>query len=340
MADPRFFALAPPMTVATLAERTGARIGGAGKTDLLLRDVAPLDTALSDHLTFLDNRKYLGDFRRTRAGAAFVQEALAKEAPAGLTLLITEQPYRAYAIAAQAFYPEPPPVPGIAASAVVDQSARLGEGIAVEANAVIGAGVEIGPRSLIGANSVIGAGCVLGADVRIGANVSVSHAIVGARVRLYPGARIGQDGFGFALDPERFIKVPQLGRVIIEDDVEIGANTTIDRGATRDTVIGAGTMIDNLVQIGHNVQIGRGCVLVSQVGISGSTRLGDHVMIGGQGGLIGHLTIGSGARIGAQAGVMRDVAAGETVLGAPALPMREFFRQVSALQRLAKKKGD
>jgi UDP-3-O-[3-hydroxymyristoyl] glucosamine N-acyltransferase len=340
MADPRFFAVASPMTVSTLAERTGARIGGAGKADLLLRDVAPLDTALPDQLSFLDNRKYLGDFRRTRAGAAFVQEGLAKEAPADLTLLITEQPYRAYAIAAQAFYPEPPPVPGIAASAAVDQSARLGEGVAIEANAVIGAGVEVGPRSVIGASSVIGAGCVLGADVRIGANVSVSHAIIGARVRLYPGVRIGQDGFGFALDPERFIKVPQLGRVIIEDDVEIGANTTIDRGATRDTVIGAGTMIDNLVQIGHNVQIGRGCVLVSQVGISGSTRLGDHVMIGGQGGLIGHLTIGSGARIGAQAGVMRDVAPGETVLGAPALPMKEFFRQVAALQRLAKKKGD
>jgi len=181
---------------------------------------------------------------------------------------------------------------------------------------------------------------VLGADVRVGANVSISHALIGARVRLYPGVRIGQDGFGFALDPARFIKVPQLGRVIIEDDVEVGANTTIDRGAVPDTIIGAGTMIDNLVQIGHNVQIGRGCVLVSQVGISGSTRLGDHVMIGGQAGLSGHLTIGSGARIGAQAGVMRDVAPGETVLGAPALPMREFFRQVAALQRLAKKKGD
>ena len=340
MADPRFFAVAPPMTVAAIAGRTGARIGGAGKADLLLRDVAPLDAALPEHLSFLDNRKYLGDFRRTRAGAVFVQAALAGEAPAGVTVLITEQPYRAYAVAAQAFYPEAAPVPGIAASAVVDGSARLGEGVAVEANAVIGPGVEIGPRALIGANSVIGAGCVLGADVRVGANVSISHALIGARVRLYPGVRIGQDGFGFALDPARFIKVPQLGRVIIEDDVEVGANTTIDRGAVPDTIIGAGTMIDNLVQIGHNVQIGRGCVLVSQVGISGSTRLGDHVMIGGQAGLSGHLTIGSGARIGAQAGVMRDVAPGETVLGAPALPMREFFRQVAALQRLAKKKGD
>jgi UDP-3-O-[3-hydroxymyristoyl] glucosamine N-acyltransferase len=200
--------------------------------------------------------------------------------------------------------------------------------------------VEIGARCLIGANSVIGQGSVLGDDVRVGPNVSISHALIGARVRLYPGARIGQDGFGFALDPRGYVKVPQLGRVVIENDVEIGANTTIDRGAGPDTVVGAGTMIDNLVQIGHNVRIGRGCVLVSQVGISGSTRLGDYVMIGGQGGLVGHLTIGHGAQIAAQAGIMRDVAPGERVMGSPAVPFREFFRQVAALQKLARKKGD
>jgi UDP-3-O-[3-hydroxymyristoyl] glucosamine N-acyltransferase len=340
MADPRFFTVAGPFSVAEIARRTGASIGGAGKAELLLRDVASLDAAGPEQLTWLDNRKYLDDFRRTSAGAVFVQPALAAQAPPGATLLLTEQPYRGYALAAQAFYPEPPPVPGIAPGAVIDPSARLGEGMAVEANAVIGAGVEIGRRCLIGANSVIGAGSVLGDDVRIGANVSVSHAVIGARVRLYPGVRIGQDGFGFALDPKGYVKVPQLGRVIIGDDVEIGANTTVDRGAGPDTVIGAGTMIDNLVQIGHNVQIGRGCVLVAQVGISGSTRLGDYVMIGGQGGLIGHLTIGNGARIGAQAGIMRDVAPGETVMGSPAQPIKEFFRQLATLQRLARRKGD
>jgi UDP-3-O-[3-hydroxymyristoyl] glucosamine N-acyltransferase len=340
MADPRFFTVAGPFSVAEIAQRTGATLGGAGTADLMLRDVAPLETAGPEALTWLDNRKYLDQFRATRAGAVFVQPALAAGVPASATLLLTEQPYRAYAVAAQAFYPEPPPEPGIAPSACVDPTARLGEGTAVEALAVIGPRVEIGKRCLIGANSVIGAGSVLGDDVRIGANVSVSHAVIGARVRLYPGARIGQDGFGFALDPKGYVKVPQLGRVIIGDDVEIGANTTVDRGAVRDTEIGAGTMIDNLVQIGHNVQIGRGCVLVSQVGISGSTRLGDYVMIGGQGGLIGHLTIGNGARIGAQAGIMRDVAPGETVMGSPAQPVKEFFRQVAAVQRLARKKGD
>jgi UDP-3-O-[3-hydroxymyristoyl] glucosamine N-acyltransferase len=340
MPDPRFFGVSGPFTVAEIARRTGAGIGGAGEGERLLRDVAPLDTAGPEHLTFFDNRKYLSAFRQTRAGAVFVSPVFADQAPSGVTLLVTEQPYRGYAVAAQAFYPEAPPEPGIAAGAVIAASARLGKGAAVEPNAVIGANVEIGARCLIGANSVIGPGCVLGDDVRVGANVSISHALIGARVRLYPGARIGQDGFGFALDPNGYVKVPQLGRVIVENDVEIGANTTIDRGAGPDTVIGAGTMIDNLVQIGHNVQIGRGCVLISQVGISGSTRLGDHVMIGGQGGLIGHLTIGSGARIAAQAGIMRDVAPGETVMGYPAVPIKEFFRQVAVLQRLAKKKGE
>jgi UDP-3-O-[3-hydroxymyristoyl] glucosamine N-acyltransferase len=340
MADARFFSLAGPFTVAELARRTGAKVEGAAEGERVLHDVAPLETAGGEHLSFLDNRKYVEAFRRTRAGAAFVHPDLAGEAPAGLTLLVTARPYHAYARAAQAFYPAPVPAPGIAPSAVVDPSARIGEGTGIAAHAVIGARVELGQRCSIGANSVIGAGCVLGDDVRIDANVTVSHSLIGARVRLYPGVRVGQDGFGFAPDPAGHVKVPQLGRVIIEDDVEIGANSTIDRGAGPDTVIGAGTMIDNLVQIGHNVQLGRGCVLVSQVGISGSTRLGDFVMIGGQGGLTGHLAIGTGARIGAQAGVMRDVAAGETVMGSPAQPVREFFRQVAALQRLVKKKGE
>jgi UDP-3-O-[3-hydroxymyristoyl] glucosamine N-acyltransferase len=270
-----------------------------------------------------------------------VNPKLAAGAPPGATLLVTAQPYRAYALAAQAFYPESAPVADVAKSAVIDLSAQLGEGCRIEANAVIGAEVRIGRRCSIGANAVIGAAVALGDDVRIGANASLSHCIVGSRVRIYPGARIGQDGFGFAPDPNAPIKVPQLGLVIIGDDVEIGANACIDRGAGPDTVIGAGTMIDNLVQIGHNVHIGRGCVIVAQVGISGSTRLGDYVMIGGQAGFAGHLTIGDGARIGAQAGVLRNVKAGDTLLGSPAIPVYEFHYMTAYLRRLAaKKKGD
>jgi UDP-3-O-[3-hydroxymyristoyl] glucosamine N-acyltransferase len=340
MADPRFFSVAGPFTVAELAQRIGARIAGAGDAGRVLRDVAPLETAAPDQVSFLDNPKYLDALRRTRAGAAFVHPDKAAAAPPGLTLLLTPAPYRAYAMVAQAFYPEPPPVPGVAAGAVVDPSARLGDGCRIEPNAVVGPGAELGRACHIGANAVIGPGCVLGDGVRVGANASLSHCLVGARVRIYPGVRIGQDGFGFAPDPTGHVKVPQLGRVIIGDDVEIGANCTIDRGAGPDTVIGAGTMIDNLVQIGHNVQIGRGCVLVAQSGISGSTRLGDFVMVGGQVGIIGHLTIGSGARVAGQSGVTRDLAPGETVMGSPAVPIRDHHRQVLLLRHLAAKKGD
>jgi len=192
----------------------------------------------------------------------------------------------------------------------------------------------------VGANTVIGAGVEIGDDCRIAANVTLSHCLIGARVVLHPGVRVGQAGFGFAPDAGGPVKIPQLGRVIIGDDVDIGANTTIDRGSGHDTVIGPGSMIDNLVQIGHNVVLGRGCILAGQVGISGSTKLGDFVMAGGQAGLAGHLDIGAGARIGAQAGLMRDVPAGDAVIGSPAVPLKAFWRQIAAIQRLAGKKKD
>jgi UDP-3-O-[3-hydroxymyristoyl] glucosamine N-acyltransferase len=340
VADSRFFTVVGPFTVAEVAARSGAQLADPAFADRLLRDVAPLETAEAEHLTFLDNRKYLEAFRRTRAGAALVRPDVVQSARAGLALLLTPDPYSAYARAAQAFYPDPLPAPGIDASAVIDPTARLGVDCTVEANAVIGPRAEIGRRCHIGASSVVGAACMLGEEVRVGANVTLSYCLIGSRVRILPGARIGQDGFGFAIDPRGYIKVPQLGRVIVEDDVEIGANTTIDRGTGPDTVIGAGTMIDNLVQIGHNVQVGRGCVLVAQSGIAGSTRLGEFVMIGGQCGLIGHLSIGAGARIAAGSGVMRDVAAGESVMGYPAVPIRQHHRMTALLRRWAKKQGD
>jgi UDP-3-O-[3-hydroxymyristoyl] glucosamine N-acyltransferase len=184
---------------------------------------------------------------------------------------------------------------------------------------------------------VVGSGVKIGRDCRIGAQVSLSHALLGARVAVHPGARIGQEGFGFAATKTGFLTVPHLGRVILEDDVEVGANTTIDRGSARDTVIGAGSRLDNLVQIGHNVVLGRCCIIVAQVGISGSTVLGDFVQVGGQAAMAGHLTIGDGARIGAQAGVISDLDSGVTVLGSPAQPKQEFFRQVATLKKMARK---
>ena len=339
MADPRFFMRAGPFAIGRLAAESGARLLDPADAARLIMDVAPLETAGPDDVTFLDNRKYLDAFVNCRAGAAFVQERDAPRAPAGMALLVTGEPYKAFARAAQIFYPEPPRMPGRAPSAIIDPEAIVPDDCEIGAYAVIEAGARIGARCRIGAHTVIGTQVELGDDCRIGPQVTLSHCLIGARVVLHPGVRIGQAGFGFAPDRTGPVKVPQLGRVIIGDDVDIGANTTIDRGSGHDTVIGPGSMIDNLVQIGHNVVLGRGCVLAGQVGVSGSTELGDFVMAGGQAGFAGHLSIGDQARIGAQAGMMRDIGAGETVMGSPAVPIKQFMRQVATIERLAKKKG-
>ena len=338
MADPRFFAAAGPFDLGELAFMARAEIvEGREMKAARYRGVAPLETAGPDDVSFLDNPRYAGAFATSGAGVCIVRRESVERAPAGMALLVSANPYLGYARIAQAFHPPAAAQPGIAATASVDSSASLGEGCRIDPGAVIGAGAEVGAHCHIGANVVIGPGVRLGDGCVVEAGATLAYCLVGARVLIHAGARIGQDGFGFATGAEGHVKVPQLGRVIIGDDVEIGANTTIDRGAGPDTVIGAGTQIDNLVQIGHNVVLGKGCVVVAQVGISGSTKLGDHVLIGGQAGLTGHISIGNKVRIAAQSGVMRDVAEGETVGGSPAIPLREFFRRVAVVDRLARK---
>ena len=327
--------------VAEAADWCGAKLAAGADPARRILDVAALDEAGEGDLTFLDNPRYLGAFRATRATAALVAERHAGAAPEGCAALVTPEPYRAMAMVMAKLYPDaakPASVfgeKGVSPAAHVHRTARLEPGVVVDPGAVIGPGVEIGARTVVGANAVIGAGVRIGRDGAIGPTATVFAALIGDRVILHPGVHIGQDGFGFALGARGHLKVPQIGRVIIQDDVEIGAGVTIDRGANRDTVIGEGAKIDNLVQIGHNVVVGRHAVLVSQSGVSGSSVIGDFAALGGQAGIAGHLKIGAGAQVAAAAGVMTDIPAGERWAGAPAKPVREFFREVATLKRLA-----
>ncbi|MCB1529848.1 MAG: UDP-3-O-(3-hydroxymyristoyl)glucosamine N-acyltransferase [Rhodospirillales bacterium] len=337
MADSRFFEKSPPISLGKLAELSGASLVQTEEADTPIEDVAPLDSAGASHLSFLDNIKYRNAFAATKAGACIVPQKVVDLAPAGVRLLVSDNPYKAYALAAQAFYPETFPEADISAAALIHSAASVGEGCHIEAGAIVQEGAQIGAGSWIESGAVIGRNVVLGKRCRVGAGASVSHALIGNAVRLYPGVRVGQDGFGFAIDPAGHVKVPQLGRVIIEDHVEIGANSCIDRGSGPDTSIGAGTWIDNQVQIGHNVKIGRGCVIVAQVGIAGSSTIEDYCLLAARVGIAGHLTVGQGARIGAVSAVMKDVPAGEEQVGIPAMPAKQYMRQIIALKNLTKR---
>ncbi|MCO6419068.1 UDP-3-O-(3-hydroxymyristoyl)glucosamine N-acyltransferase [Siccirubricoccus sp. KC 17139] len=324
--------------MAAIAAAAGGRCEGDGER--LFIGVGPLQTAGPEEVSFLDNRRYLPQLRETRAGAVVMAQGLADQVPEGTVAIVVPAPYLGFARVAALFHPAPAATPGIHPTAVIGPGATVSPEAEIGPYAVIGAGAEIGPGCIIGPHAAIGAGCVLGPRCRIHAHASLSHAILGEGVVLHPGARVGQEGFGFAPTPDgRFETMPQLGRVILGDHVEIGANACVDRGSQGDTVLGAGTRLDNLVQIGHNVRTGRGCIVVGQAGISGSTVLGDYVQVAAQAGLTGHLQIGTQARIGAQAGVMNDVAAKSDVIGSPAMPVREFWRMTARMKRLGEKQG-
>lgn len=340
MADPRFFAVHGPFTLAELAKISGARLGPDADGASVFRDVAPLHTAGAADVSFLDSKLYADAFAASKAGACVVAPEMAPKAPAGMALLLSDQPYRGYARIAGAFYPDASGEAPCDPEVPIHPSARIGKNTVLAPGVIVGAKAEIGDGCRIGAYAVIGPGTVIGDNCTIGAHAALSHSLIGNNVTVEAGARIGQEGFGFAPDEGAYLRVPQLGRVIIGDGALIGVNTTIARGSGPDTVVGPSCMIDNLVHIGHNVELGRGCIIAAQVGFAGSTKLGDYVVIGGQVGLAGHLKIGRGVRIAAKSGVMRDVPEGGTVAGFPAVPVRDWHRQTVALGRLIKGKRE
>ena len=345
MTELQFFERPQHLTAQDIAALTGAVLrSGAGERRI--GSIAPLDRAGPHDLAFMQNPKFTGDFAATRAGICLTTEKFAAKAPAHVALLVTPAPYRAFVAVAQKLYPgalRPSSLfeaSGISAGAQVHPTARLESGVVIDPAAVIGPHAEIGSGTVISPHAVIGPNVRIGRNCAIGASCTIIHALIGDRVIVHAGTCIGQDGFGYLPGAGGHGKVPQIGRVIIMDGVEIGANVTIDRGAIRDTVLGEGTKIDNLVQIAHNVEIGRHCVLAAHTGISGSCTIGDYVMMGGRVGLKDNITVGSGAMIGAAAGVMHDIPAGEKWIGSPAQPARAFFKEVAALRKLARGEGD
>lgn len=339
MADPRFFENKGPISLADLAAIADAELSEGADPGQMITDVAPLDTAGAGQISFLDNRKYVSAFEASQAAACVVTPTLAARAPEGMALLLTEKPYRAYARIAHAFYPDKDGTGGVHAAAIVDASADLGADVTIGAGAVVEAEVRLGDGVVIEPGAVIGRGVTVGAGTVIGVGASVSHCDIGKHCELHPGVRVGTRGFGFDMSAEGHLDVPQLGRVIVGDGVEIGANSTIDRGAGPDTVIGDGCKIDNLVQIGHNVRLGKGCVVIAQAGVAGSATLEDFVILAAQSGVAGHITVAPGTQLAARSGLMRDSEPGAKLAGNPAIPAKEYFRQMAVLAKVTKDRG-
>jgi UDP-3-O-[3-hydroxymyristoyl] glucosamine N-acyltransferase len=343
MAQPTFFRSPPSSTLAEIAALAKAHLADPSRGSRKITALASLDEAGPMHLAFFDNLKYADQLASTKAGACLVSPRFEAQVPSHVAVLKAAQPFRAFvqiarewhadALRPQSWFDND----AIAPSAIIDPSAHLEDGVIVDPLVVIGPRAEIGAGTVIGAGAVIGANVKIGRDCNVGARSAIQFALIGNEVLIHPGCSIGQDGFGFIFfGPDGHLKVPQTGRVLIQNNVEIGAGTTIDRGSLRDTVIGEGTKIDNQVQIGHNVTIGRHCLLAAQIGLAGSLTIGDNVALGAKVGVNNHLKIGDGAQVTAMSAVKDDIPPGGRWGGHFAKPTKQWFREIVALERLVR----
>lgn len=337
MIDTNFFIKKAEFNLAQIAEICGASLQDLARGEEKIRDMNTMDKAGEGEICFFYDRKKKAAGAGIKASACVTTAELAPFVAEKVAVLVCDNPKQAFLILNEAMYAEKRPAAGIAETARIDPTAKIGEGCSIADYVVIGANAEIGAGTVIEPFAVISEGCRIGANCRIGVHACIAYTVMGSNCYIYNGARIGQDGFGFQTINGVHKRIPQLGRVIIGNDVEIGACSCVDRGAMDDTVIGDGTRVDNLVQIAHNDKIGRGCILVSMTGIAGSCNFGDYVVCGGQSGFADHLNIGSGAQIAAQSGIMRDIEPGTVVMGTPAVPFKDFMRQAAFLQKNSKK---
>lgn len=337
MVDTSFYKNNGPFKLADIAQITGAELTDKVNADVLISDIGTMQHAAENDICFFYDKKAKEQAALIKAKACVTTKELASFVPNGVILLTHDNPKLAFLKLNSALYGEYIHEVGISSKASVHPTAKLGKNCFIGDFAVLEENVVIGDDCRIESGVHIGRACQIGNRCRIGANANICYCIMGNDCYIYNGVSIGADGFGFQLIDGRHVRIPQVGRVIIGNDVEIGANTCVDRGALDDTVIADGCRIDNLVQIAHNDKFGRGCILVGQVGVAGSCSFGDYVVCGGQTGFADHLKIGSGAQIAAQSGVMRDVEPGAVLLGTPAVPFKEFMRQVAFLQKNTKK---
>jgi UDP-3-O-[3-hydroxymyristoyl] glucosamine N-acyltransferase len=344
MNQPLFLRQSRGLSLAEIATLTGAGLADKSAGERRISNVAALDRAGPRDIAFVESRKFSEQLAKTRAGACFAPDALADQVPRGVVVLRAAKPYQAFVATARLLFPDALRPSSLfdaktSAGAHVHPTARLEGDVTIDPGAVIGPRAEVGSGTVVSANAVIGPDVRIGRDCTIGAHATITNSLLGDRVIVHPGCQIGQDGFGFAMGAKHQ-KIPQVGRVIIQDDVEIGANTTIDRGAIRDTTIGEGTKIDNLVQVGHNVSIGRHCVIVSQTGIAGSCVLEDYVVLAARVGLADHVTVGEGAQLAATSTTNADVPPGARYGGTPAKPIKQWFREMKTLEQMAKRSAE